>query len=127
MFASRSLPLPDEETTEALAFLAHDALGRIVEKAISLMFADELAAGNPVLELRGGMQLQPQHIAGALRSQSLASGLFGGRGGGAKRTGTEVEDVIRRFEGSDDGEVLKKQSEVRRRRGSAGRTRSLKH
>ncbi|GMH89454.1 hypothetical protein TL16_g11462 [Triparma laevis f. inornata] len=89
-----SLPLPDDDTTEALAFLAHDCLGRIVEKSISLMFQEEIDKGNPILELRGGMQLQPEHIAKALQSQALAAGLFGSRAGGADRTPAQLSKVL---------------------------------
>ncbi len=56
---------PDEETTQALAFLAYDRLGRIVEKAIFLRNEKDKNAQS-LWELSGGEQLTVDDIKRAL-------------------------------------------------------------
>ena len=61
---------PDEETTQALAFLAYDRFGRIVEKAIFLRNEKEDQAQS-LWELPPGEQLSTQDIERALQDPDI--------------------------------------------------------
>jgi hypothetical protein len=71
-----ALAPPNDEVTEALAFLAYDFMGRIVEKAIYLK---NIAAnnnnnnkiGNVLLELRDGQQLDAEDIEKAIHDSTI--------------------------------------------------------
>ena len=74
-----ALPPPNEETTEALAFLGYDFMGKIVEKAIFLRCVEKLQErrGNDdknsdiILELEGGEQLCKNDIDRALNDSTV--------------------------------------------------------
>jgi len=76
---------PDEETARALAFLAYDFLGKIVEKAIFLrrLLEREESRANPslclaetdedILEMLPGEQLSPEDIKRAMEDSTVLS------------------------------------------------------
>ena len=78
-----ALPPPNEETTEALAFLGYDFMGKIVEKAIFLRclalreesrlskYNSETQNDEIILELGQGEQLSKQDIERALNDSSI--------------------------------------------------------
>lgn len=73
-FDMDTLPPPNDETTSALAFLAYDFFGRIVEKAIDLRNAAEgrkkgqgSEASSLLLELGRGEQLEATYVELALK------------------------------------------------------------
>jgi len=79
---SSSLPPPNEETTQALAFLGHDFLGKIVEKAILLRLqkkksdvdkSSDNGTIDQILELAEGEQLEAEDIERALNDTSINS------------------------------------------------------
>mmetsp|Transcript_32816 Transcript_32816/g.77395 ORF Transcript_32816/g.77395 Transcript_32816/m.77395 type:complete len:665 (-) Transcript_32816:3932-5926(-) len=61
---------PDEETTQALAFLAYDRLGRIVEKAICLRNETDPRARS-LCELPPGNQLSKEDVTRALKDPDV--------------------------------------------------------
>ena len=65
-----ALPPPNEDTTNVLAFLAYDFMGKIVEKALCLRFKGGWCSRREVLQLMGGEQLEPEDIRKALDSHS---------------------------------------------------------
>jgi hypothetical protein len=70
---SEELPPPDPETTEALAFLAYDFLGRIIEKAIVLRLQQQQSSNSDsvVWELSRGEQLEPIDIERAMKHPDI--------------------------------------------------------
>jgi hypothetical protein len=82
-FDQRSaLSPPNEETTQALGFLAYDFFGKIVEKAVSLRLESTSSKGKarklfgseePILELTGGDQLGVDDIKRSLAEVNLNS------------------------------------------------------
>ena len=76
---SSALPPPDKSTTDALAFLAHDALGRIVEGSLMIMLEEEARAGAEIFQLRGGMQIRREHVLAALKQPGLAKVIYRGK------------------------------------------------
>jgi hypothetical protein len=79
-FDQRSpLPPPDASTTEALAFLGYDFMGKIIEKAIFLRFLDKREQiklsgakdDDMVLELGNGEQLTKEDIEKALNDSTV--------------------------------------------------------
>jgi hypothetical protein len=81
-FQPRSaLPLPNEATTHALAFLAYDFYGKIVEKAVLLRcLKDGESAqrnstrdGRLILELQTNEQLSKEDIEAAMNDSTVAS------------------------------------------------------
>jgi hypothetical protein len=71
-----ALSPPNEETTHALAFLAYDFFGKIVEKAVSLRLKQKATNRNhsqPLLELPGGDQLEKKNIDLAIAEVDLKS------------------------------------------------------
>ena len=82
-FDQRSaLSPPNEETTQALGFLAHDFFGKIVEKAVSLRLESTSSKGKarklfgseePILELTGGDQLEIDDIKRSLAEVKMNS------------------------------------------------------
>ena len=80
-FDQRSaLSPPNEETTQALGFLAYDFFGKIVEKAVSLRLESTSSKGRkrkllgseePILELSGGDQLGADDISRSLAEVNL--------------------------------------------------------
>jgi hypothetical protein len=67
-FTPSSIRPPNEDTTQALAFLGHDFMGRIVEKAIYMK--TEKSMGE-IWELLKGHQLAPADIDAALQDPEL--------------------------------------------------------
>lgn len=82
-FDQRSaLSPPNEETTQALGFLAYDFFGKIVEKAVSLRLESTSSKGKarklfgseePILELTGGDQLEIDDIKRSLAEVKMNS------------------------------------------------------
>ncbi len=82
-FDQRSaLSPPNDETTQALAFLAYDFFGKIVEKAVSLRLESTSSKGKartlfgseePILELTGGDQLVVEDIERSLAEVKMNS------------------------------------------------------
>lgn len=82
-FDQRSaLSPPNEETTQALGFLAYDFFGKIVEKAVSLRLESTSSKGKartlfgseePILELTGGDQLGVDDIERSLAEVKMNS------------------------------------------------------
>jgi hypothetical protein len=73
-----ALPPPNEGTADALAFLAYDFLGRIVEKAICLRNIEkqkrssgQVNEADMLLELSQGEQLEVQDIARAMEDPDI--------------------------------------------------------
>lgn len=79
-----ALPPPDEKTTEALAFLGYDFLGKIVEKSIFLRCLEkreqsrmskhnDRTDANMILELEEGEQLSKEDIERALNDSTVGA------------------------------------------------------
>ncbi|KAL7541750.1 hypothetical protein ACHAXR_011593 [Thalassiosira sp. AJA248-18] len=76
-----ALSPPNEETTQALGFLAYDFFGKIVEKAVCLRLEslnkaskqDLSRSDRPLLELTGGDQLEKANIDRAVAEVDLKS------------------------------------------------------
>jgi hypothetical protein len=77
---SEELPPPDPETTEALAFLAYDFLGRIIETAIVLRLQQQQQSSKKeasfnidsmIWELSRGEQLEPVDIERAMQHPDI--------------------------------------------------------
>ncbi|KAL9188405.1 hypothetical protein ACHAXT_006783 [Thalassiosira profunda] len=73
-----ALSPPNEETTQALGFLAYDFFGKIVEKAVSLRLERGTSKGAnwqsaPLIELTGGDQLSKENIDRAIAETDLKS------------------------------------------------------
>jgi len=77
-----ALSPPNEETTQALGFLAYDFFGKIVEKAVSLRLECDTSKyakqdlsrfDSPLLELTGGDQIEKGNIEQALAEMDLNS------------------------------------------------------
>ncbi|KAL7527148.1 hypothetical protein ACHAWF_002056 [Thalassiosira exigua] len=77
-----ALSPPNDETTQALGFLAYDFFGKIVEKAVSSRLGSHGKGGakcgisrpdSPILELTGGDQLDRGNIKQALAEVDLKS------------------------------------------------------
>ena len=76
-----AIPPPNEETTEALAFLGYDFMGKIVEKAIFLRCLKKLdndreeknQNANIILELKKGEQLAKEDIGRALNESTVGA------------------------------------------------------
>lgn len=68
-----ALPPPSDETTQALAFLGYDMMGRIIETAIELRVRNRRTEGDgeKVLELKKDEQLSASDIMKALEHPSL--------------------------------------------------------
>jgi hypothetical protein len=68
-----ALAPPNDEVTEALAFLAYDFMGRIVEKAIYLknIANNNSSTDNVLLELRDGQQLDAEDIEKAINDSTI--------------------------------------------------------
>jgi len=67
-----ALAPPNDEVTEALAFLAYDFMGRIVEKAIYLRnVANKKDDKNLLLELHDGEQLEAEDIEKAINDSTI--------------------------------------------------------
>tara|TARA_B110000305_G_scaffold215023_1_gene252192 strand:+ start:758 stop:1702 length:945 start_codon:yes stop_codon:yes gene_type:complete len=66
-----SLPPPSKEVADALSFLAHDTVGRIVESAITSLLEAQpgVQPGDAkFMDLPKGFQLRPEHVVDACRS-----------------------------------------------------------
>ena len=83
-----NLGLPDKDTTSAIAYLAHDALGRIVERGVMMMFDRLKLEGREVVELRGSEQLTMEDV----RKGGGGGGWGGGGGKGTLYWGPGCEE-----------------------------------
>ncbi|GMI33347.1 hypothetical protein TrCOL_g277 [Triparma columacea] len=71
--------LPDKDTTLALAYLAHDALGRIVERGIMNLVSRLREEGRKAVVLRGEEQLTMEDIRGGMEGMGLAGEITKGK------------------------------------------------
>lgn len=78
-----ALPPPNDATTQALAFLAHDFVGRIVEKAILLRTPND-GDSSLIPQLDDGEHLDADDIEAAMKDINPAP-LYGSVGNGTKK------------------------------------------
>lgn len=116
-----SLPPPNEETTHALAFLAYDFVGRIVEKAVQLKL-EAIREDDDILELKPGQQLEPTDITRAMQDPTIRPvplcGVANRNGGDAPapqlyfgpgfehRLEMELEEFVKRQQLADETDLL---------------------